>query len=107
MSTTSMVWVTFSDEDGTAAERLRPELEAVLFEKWGIERKHATILTDKRSERDQQILGLADKYAREGEIEFDEDARISEGDDNGAYVQAWVWVEFGGTPLDKDNESEE
>lgn len=31
---------------------------------------------------------------------------VSEGDDNGAYVRAWVWVSFAGTSLDKDEENE-
>lgn len=32
------------------------------------------------------------EYEREGEIEFDDDATVSRSADNGAYVQAWVWV---------------
>lgn len=32
------------------------------------------------------------RYARDGEIEFDDCPAISEGDDAGAYVAAWVWV---------------
>ncbi len=42
---------------------------------------------------------LWDKYRtgakaqqREGELEVDDDAVVSLGDDAGAYVQAWVWV---------------
>jgi len=31
-------------------------------------------------------------YHEEGEIEVDNDARVSTGDDDGAYVAAWVWV---------------
>jgi len=42
------------------------------------------------------------KYHRDGEVEID-GGTISEGDDNGAYVQAWVWVGFAGTPFDKGN----
>lgn len=38
------------------------------------------------------------------QMEFDSDAKISEGDDNGAYVQAWVWVPFAGTELDKEKD---
>ena len=58
------------------------------------------LLSDSRR---QQILGLArGTLAREGELEFDDDAIASEGDDNGAYLQAWVWVDFGGTSLDKN-----
>jgi hypothetical protein len=34
-------------------------------------------------------------YQKDGDIEVDSDARISIGDDPGAYVQAWVWVPFG------------
>ena len=36
-------------------------------------------------------------YQDEGEIEFDHDAAISRHDDSdeeGAYVQAWVWVRY-------------
>jgi hypothetical protein len=35
----------------------------------------------------------ANKYhASDGELEIDADAKVSIGDDPGAYVQAWVWV---------------
>ena len=52
--------------------------------------------------RRQKVLELGRAtLAREGELEFDDDAIASEGDDNGAYLQAWVWVDFGGTNLDK------
>jgi hypothetical protein len=33
-------------------------------------------------------------YGRDGEIEVDSNARISYGADEGAYVEAWVWVPF-------------
>lgn len=32
------------------------------------------------------------EYGREGECEIDDDACVSQSDDGGAYVQAWVWV---------------
>jgi hypothetical protein len=31
-------------------------------------------------------------YHEDGQIEVDDNAPISRGDDEGAYVQAWVWV---------------
>ncbi|HYW43078.1 MAG TPA: hypothetical protein VE959_09480, partial [Bryobacteraceae bacterium] len=31
-------------------------------------------------------------YMRDGEIEIDDGAVVSRGSDQGAYVQAWVWV---------------
>ena len=34
----------------------------------------------------------SDQYARDGEIEIDAGAVVSQGDDPGAYVAAWVWV---------------
>ena len=33
-----------------------------------------------------------DLKSREGELEIDDTAPVSMGDDDGAYVQAWVWV---------------
>lgn len=38
--------------------------------------------------------GAKREYEREGEIEIDDDAKVSMGDDDGAYVEAWVWVNF-------------
>ncbi len=34
-----------------------------------------------------------ENYQRDGEIEIDDNAVVSRGDDNGAYVAAWLWVE--------------
>jgi hypothetical protein len=34
----------------------------------------------------------AEMYQAEGEIEIDRHARVSVGETDGAYVQAWVWV---------------
>jgi hypothetical protein len=31
-------------------------------------------------------------YGKDGAIEIDQNAPVSEGSDEGAYVQAWVWV---------------
>ncbi len=44
---------------------------------------------------DSQFVEAArELYEQEGEIEIDDNATISRGDDDGAYVQAWVWVNF-------------
>lgn len=34
----------------------------------------------------------ASKLAKDGELEIDDGAVVSMGDDPGAYVMAWVWV---------------
>lgn len=52
--------------------------------------------------RRQDIIELACEQRSAGDLEIDDDAKVSEGDDNGAYVQAWVWVSFDGTTLDKN-----
>jgi hypothetical protein len=46
---------------------------------------------------DQAYRDLArDQFGRDGELEFDEDAKVSVSEDEtgetGAYVAAWVWV---------------
>lgn len=48
-----------------------------------------------------------DTYQAEGITEIDDDAVISEGNDPGAYVMAWVWVAAGDAGVDHDEESEE
>jgi len=42
---------------------------------------------------DGQYRAAARKlHQRDGDIEIDDNAKTSRGDDPGAYVQAWVWV---------------
>jgi hypothetical protein len=53
-----------------------------------------------RRKRIIEVL-FKDSLSRQGEIEVDSDALISEGEDNGCYVSAWVWCDFSGTELDK------
>lgn len=36
------------------------------------------------------------------DMSIDSDATLSEGDDNGCYVQTWQWVCFADTPYDKE-----
>ena len=38
-------------------------------------------------------------YHEGGQIEVDDNARVSIGDDGGGYVQAWVWVPLSEKPL--------
>lgn len=57
--------------------------------------------------RHESIRTLAQDQHCSDDIAIDEDAIVSEGSDNGAYVAAWVWTRFEGTPLDKEPEEEE
>jgi hypothetical protein len=47
-----------------------------------------------------------DPRVREGELEIDDNAVVSWSADNGAYVQAWLWIGFKGTPYDQSVDSE-
>ena len=64
-------------------------------------------LTEEQKERERAIVGLAQglDIVEEGVLEVDDNAVISEGSDNGAYVMAWVWVDFHETPLDKETKA--
>jgi hypothetical protein len=43
---------------------------------------------------DERYRALArEQYHCDGEIEVDDAAVVSNGDDTGAYVAAWVWVD--------------
>lgn len=60
--------------------------------------------TSKKPTRDQEIIKLASRnpMLSDGSLELAAAAKVSEGDDNGAYVQTWMWVPFDGTELDKE-----
>ena len=49
---------------------------------------------------------IAEMVETSDELEVD-GAITSEGDDNGAFVLAWTWVDFNGTALDKEAEDDE
>ena len=58
-------------------------------------------------ERRFEIIELArEQHQKEGELEIDDDARVSEGNDNGCYVGAWVWLDFANTKFDKAKETQ-
>jgi len=42
--------------------------------------------------REKYVEAAKRLYEREGEIEIDENAELSDSGDPGEYVQAWVWV---------------
>ena len=59
-------------------------------------------------ERTFDIIELArEQRQEEGLVEIDDTAQISEGNDNGCYVAAWVWVDFADTKFDKEKGNHE
>lgn len=55
---------------------------------------------------DQAIRDLATDQHCSELIQIYPDAKLSHGDDNGCYVEAWVWADFTGTRFDKEPEDE-
>jgi hypothetical protein len=56
-------------------------------------------------ERRVKIVAHAKDTYGSGNLEFDDNAEVSESDDpqeNGAYVQCWKWVPFTRTEFDKE-----
>jgi hypothetical protein len=53
--------------------------------------------------RERRTAAIArSRLSDEGQLEIDDTTVISEGEDNGSYVMAWVWVDFTGVAgLDK------
>lgn len=47
----------------------------------------------KRGSVERAYLNAAKNHVRDGELEVDDNAAVSVSSDNGAYVQAWLWVE--------------
>lgn len=86
-----------NDAEHDAALDLVTELEALLSE---LEPKE----TRAEKARNKKARELARQYESEGDLELDDGAVVSEGDDNGAYVQMWKWVPFEATELCKDKE---
>jgi hypothetical protein len=64
------------------------------------------LCTDCYQQAESRRLGIIDLardyHQREGAVEIDDDAELSESNDNGCYVAAWVWVGFAGTEFDKE-----
>jgi hypothetical protein len=57
----------------------------------------------KSEDRRCEIIELAREQREiEGAVEIDDTALLSEGNDNGCYVAAWVWVDFARTKFDKE-----
>lgn len=67
-------------------------------------------IIDQLTEKDRQaIVAMAREQLGDSELEFDDGAQVNftpltEGGDNGAFIQAWIWFSFTDTPWDQDAE---
>src|ERR1051326_4221333 len=58
-------------------------------------------------DRREEIIHLArQQHQREGVIEIDDDALLSEGNANGCYMTVWVWLSFVGTRFNQEKGDE-
>lgn len=65
-----------------------------------VERMHASQVEDANGDlydpfniTDAQFVEVANlRYGNDGDLEFDDGALVSRGDDDGAYVHCWKWV---------------
>lgn len=63
----------------------------------------AEMLETREQDREVVDLAFAQVHA-EGDCEVDQSAIVSAGEDNGAYVMTWSWVDFEGTALCKSKQ---
>lgn len=63
------------------------------------------VFAESRTESDLAYVKLAQEYGRDGELEVDDSAQVSDSDE-GAYVMAWVWVESPDNEEDAEEEEE-
>lgn len=94
-----------SDNYGQVTKTFSPDLTAVLLENYDSTGKGLTIDTDylrsstaPDTEHDDALDAPYRDAAKRlfhkgGELEIDPDAKVSRGEDPGAYVQAWLWVD--------------
>lgn len=90
---------------------LQPVLDALRASGYESEAKAVESFTrhyvdpEKNADR-LEWVARADEKARDGEIEFDSDATISDSE-GGQYVLGWVWVDGEDEDEDADDEDEE
>ena len=58
------------------------------------------------TDREAKYLARAEEISVDGECEIDDDAIVSEGEDHGAYVMGWIWVDAEDAGVEKPSEEE-
>jgi hypothetical protein len=94
------MWINLSDDEIASIEAAQSGRH-----KWGpspLEALVERIATQKTEQADYQ--SYRDAISTHDELEVDDDAMVSVGDDPGAWVHAWIWVsnEEAGIPDEED-----
>jgi hypothetical protein len=58
-------------------------------------------------DREQAYRNACKRFYVSDELEMDDNAVVSEGDDDGAFVQTWRWIGADEAGLDEDEEEED
>ncbi len=97
---------TFSDNDGALIQKVIAALEQHP-ELLSTAKRFREQLKEEESGLPQQYREAAFEHQRDGEIEVDEGAVVSLGADDGAYVQAWLWVSNREAGVENDEDDDD
>ena len=75
---------------------LRSDLDALINR--GLTFGQCVITFGETDEDSRYLKAAREIYARDGELEFDDCAVVSESDDGGAYVMCWRWIDNADAP---------
>lgn len=96
------------DESESEAKLDLQEVLALLRQDHGLRFGDCVVAFGRNRDSDPYARAAHKEYHQEGEIEIDDTTVVSEGDDPGAYVLAWVWVDdqAAGIVRDEDGKDE-
>ena len=60
------------------------------------------VFSEEETARRQAIYDLHLTQYPQETVEVDDDFTIHDGDENGCFISAWIWIDFSETPLDKE-----
>jgi hypothetical protein len=96
------------DESESEVKLDLQEVLALLRQDHGLRFGDCVVAFGRNRDNDPYARAAHKEYHQEGEIEIDDTTVVSEGDDPGAYVLAWVWVDdqAAGIVRDEDGKDE-
>ncbi len=75
------------------SEALKDSLQALIDQGLTFSDCMATFTANQSEAEKAYIAAAREFHEREGDLEFDDHVMVSMGNDDGAYVLAWKWVE--------------
>lgn len=88
-----MAWVNLTEEEASLVIAGMTLLTVPMARRISEKLTEAFHPTDAKKVLDEKYRTAAqERYSRDGELEIDDEAVVSPGDDPGAYVMAWRWI---------------